>query len=126
MKIRAEQAGPKEITLTYLTRGVSWEADYRMDVKAGEAGATLLGWLTLTNETSKSFKDAELAVVAGQVNRAAQSNNYNPTPRVAAICEQTATRRNSDTVVVTATKQGWDGRISVSYTHLTLPTILLV
>ena len=112
MKISAEEAGPKEITLTYLTRGVSWEADYRMDVKAGEAGATLLGWLTLTNETSKSFKDAELAVVAGQVNRAAKSNNYNPTLRFTANCEQTATHRNSDTVITTGLRQGWDGSVS--------------
>jgi len=112
MTISAEQAGPKEITLTYLTRGVSWEADYRMDVKEGREGATLLGWLTLTNETSKSFKDAELAVVAGQVNRAAQSNNYNSPPRFSANCEPPATRIASDRVVVTATKRGWDGTVS--------------
>jgi len=112
MTIRAEEAGPKEITLTYLTRGVSWEADYRMDVKEGREGATLLGWLTLTNKTSKSFKDAELAVVAGQVNRAAQSNNYNPTPRFSANCEPPATRIASERVVAASTFQGWDGSVS--------------
>ena len=77
MKVSSETSGPKEITLTYLTRGLGWEADYRLDVKDGEADATLLGWLTLSNQTSKSFKDAGLAVVAGKLNRAPQ--NYGST-----------------------------------------------
>lgn len=69
MVVNAKEAGPKDITLTYLTRGIGWEADYRMDIPKGGDKASLLGWLTLSNKTSKNFKDANLAVVAGQVNR---------------------------------------------------------
>ncbi len=74
MDVRADIAGEKEISLSYLSRGIGWAADYRLDVgpeQMGEAG--LLGWLTLTNSTSKSFKDTGLSVVAGELNRVSQN-----------------------------------------------------
>ena len=84
-----------------------------------------MGWLTLTNKTSKSFKDAELAVVAGQVNRAAQSNNYNPTPRFSANCEQSATRRNYDRVIATGLSRDL-GFVSASDLIAPAPPVLEV
>ena len=68
-RVVSEMAGPKEITLTYMTRGLSWAADYRMDVEEGRDEVGLLGWLTLNNKTSKRFEDAELSVVAGKLNQ---------------------------------------------------------
>ena len=50
-RVVSETAGPKEITLTYMTRGLGWAADYRMDVEEGSDEVGLLGWLTLTNKT---------------------------------------------------------------------------
>ncbi len=75
-RVVSEAAGPKEITLTYMTRGLGWAADYRMDVETGKNEAGLLGWLTLTNETSKSFKDTDLAVVAGTINQVRERSQY--------------------------------------------------
>ena len=68
-RVVAETAGPKDITLTYMTRGLSWAADYRMDVEDGNDEVGLLGWLTLTNKTSKRFAKADLSVVAGKLNQ---------------------------------------------------------
>ena len=68
-RVVSETAGPKEITLTYMTRGLSWAADYRMDVAEGSDEVGLLGWLTLTNQTSKRFDEADLSVVAGKLNQ---------------------------------------------------------
>lgn len=85
-RVVTDTPGPKEITLTYLTRGLEWGADYRMDVTDGKLEASLLGWLTLNNQTSKSFKDTQLSFVAGalnQVNRDRQSNNKPEWDRVA-------------------------------------------
>ena len=79
-RVVAETAGPKEIKLTYLTRGLSWSADYRMDVEEGKDEVALLGWLTLTNKTSKSFKETELSVVAGSLNQVTDSNQSNHRP----------------------------------------------
>ena len=68
-RVVSETAGPKEITLTYMTRGLGWAADYRMDVEEGSDEVGLLGWLTLTNQTSKRFDEADLSVVAGKLNQ---------------------------------------------------------
>ena len=76
-RVVSEAAGPKEITLTYMTRGLGWSADYRMDVEKGSDEVGLLGWLTLTNQTSKRFDEADLSVVAGQVNQVRDISQFN-------------------------------------------------
>ncbi len=120
MTVNAAEAGPKDITLTYLTRGMGWEADYRMDVKSGpeeeETGATLLGWLTLTNETSKSFEDAELSVVAGRVNRAPQWGPHRPNSNAGVFiptCGDSVTRRSRDEIVVTGARSRYTETVVV-------------
>ncbi len=107
MLVDSKEAGTKEITLSYLTQGLGWGADYRMDVTKENNLASLLGWLTLSNKTSKSFEDAELAVVAGQINRAQQDNSYRDnnvrqqTRRVyVALCEGSVRRYTSVTEAV--------------------------
>ena len=55
-RVVAETAGPKEITLTYMTRGLSWSADYRMDVVKGVDEVGLLGWLTLNIKPQSLLK----------------------------------------------------------------------
>ena len=90
-RVSAETSGPKDITLTYLTRGLAWDADYRMDVTPNKQpdkqqpdkqqqetqDASLLGWLTLKNETSKSFDDTELSFVAGALNQVKNRDSFN-------------------------------------------------
>ena len=116
MTVSAKEPGPKDITLTYLTRGLNWAADYRMDVKDGEPDASLLGWLTLNNKTSKSFKNADVAVVAGSVNRAPDAGNYIApvrAKRFSPVCGTTVTKRGgsyssfggSDEIIVTASRR---------------------
>ena len=80
-RVKADTVGPKDITLTYLTRGIGWAADYRMDVVKDEDEVALLAWLTLTNQTSKSFKDADLNVVAGELNQVTDRNAANHRPQ---------------------------------------------
>ncbi len=109
--VSAQEAGSKDITLTYLTRGIGWEADYRMDVKEGVDEAQLLGWLTMSNDTSKNFENADVAVVAGQVNRAAQS--YRSTPGAyaksfSATCGDNIRRASNDEIIVTARRARGD------------------
>jgi len=74
-RVSVREAGLKTITLTYLSRGLGWSADYRMDIDQNNKDEVgLLGWLTLNNDTSKSFKDTELSVVAGELNRVKNEN----------------------------------------------------
>lgn len=63
----AEGAGPRDVTLTYLTTGLQWKADYvaRFDERAGRLDLT--GWITLTNQSGVTFTNADTRVVAGDV-----------------------------------------------------------
>jgi len=63
--VESEKAGETEVTISYLTRGLGWEADYRMDIPPQSREGSLLGWLTLTNGTSKNFDNVPTAIVAG-------------------------------------------------------------
>ncbi len=69
MDVRADFAGEKEISLSYLTQGIGWAADYRLDVNAPKGEGALSGWLTITNNTAKSFQDVPTAIIAGELNR---------------------------------------------------------
>lgn len=79
----AEGAGRRETTLSYLTSGLTWKADYvaRFDEKAGKLDLT--GWVTLTNNSGATFNNAQTRVVAGDVNLINQGG-YNPRPPVRA------------------------------------------
>lgn len=64
----AAKAGPRQATLSYLTKGLSWKADYvaLFDERAGKLD--LQGWVTLTNGSGVSYRDAEVQLIAGEVN----------------------------------------------------------
>ncbi|RZJ03445.1 MAG: DUF4139 domain-containing protein [Brevundimonas sp.] len=63
----AEGAGQRDVTLTYLSTGLQWKADYvaRFDERAGRLDLT--GWVTLTNQSGVTFTNADTRVVAGDV-----------------------------------------------------------
>ncbi len=76
VRVRTEQAGEQEVVVSYLTSGLGWRADYRVDLKGtiedtpvGTRAASLLAWLTLTNDTAKDYSDVPLAIIAGDLNR---------------------------------------------------------
>lgn len=63
----AEGAGRRDVSLSYLTTGLQWKADYvaRFDEAAGKLDLT--GWITLTNASGVTFSNADTRVVAGDV-----------------------------------------------------------
>jgi hypothetical protein len=52
-----------------LTQGLDWHADYVLSVDADDKLGDLNGWVTLKNETGTSYQNAELKLVAGDVQR---------------------------------------------------------
>lgn len=72
----AEGAGQRDVTLTYLTTGLQWKADYvaRFDERAGRLDLT--GWITLTNQSGVTFTNADTRVVAGDVSLINGNNPY--------------------------------------------------
>jgi len=62
-------AGPRALELSYLTGGLSWQADYVAELAADEKQLALSGWVTLTNRSGTAYRDARLQLVAGDVHR---------------------------------------------------------
>ena len=62
---------PQKLELTYLTGGLSWQADYVANLAPDEKSLDLGGWVTLTNQSGTAYPGATLQLVAGDVNRAA-------------------------------------------------------
>ncbi|HUO92968.1 MAG TPA: DUF4139 domain-containing protein [Rhizomicrobium sp.] len=82
--VDAAQGGPHDVTLSYLTTGLSWKADYVALFDEKQNALNLQGWITLTNKSGTSYKDAKTQLVAGDVNITGeyQNNNWQP-PRPA-------------------------------------------
>jgi hypothetical protein len=74
VKLASQQAGDVPVDLSYLTRGLSWSADYVAELSPDEKTLNLNGWVTLTNMSGIAYNEAKLQLVAGEVNQ------YQPQP----------------------------------------------
>lgn len=76
VSVDAARAGARPLTLSYLTPGMGWKADYvsLFDEKAGKIDVQ--GWITLSNNTGTTFSNARALLVAGNVGRVQQSPAY--------------------------------------------------
>jgi hypothetical protein len=68
VNVESNAAGRRDATLSYLTTGLSWKADYvaLFDEQANKLD--LQGWVTLTNRSGTTFTDATTQLVAGDIN----------------------------------------------------------
>ena len=75
-KIAAEQPVKFSAELGYVTGGFYWIADY--NVIAGEKGdeVELIGWVSVTNRSGTTFRDARVRLLAGEVNRLVPKEQY--------------------------------------------------
>ena len=65
-----ESAAAKQtVEVTYLTQNLNWSADYVLVLDDSEKKGDLNGWVTLVNQSGASYENAELKLVAGDVNR---------------------------------------------------------
>jgi len=65
----ASSAEEQRVEVTYLTGELDWHADYVLSVDADDKLGDLNGWVTLRNNTGTSYQNAELKLVAGDVQR---------------------------------------------------------
>jgi hypothetical protein len=67
--IDSAQSGDLEVDASYLSRGLTWEAEYVLSLARQPAdSSSIIGWITLTNSSGQAFENAHIAVVAGKVN----------------------------------------------------------
>ena len=68
-QLHSERAGPQEVELSYLSGGLSWQADYVVELGADDRSLDLNGWITLNNRSGTAYTNARLQLVAGDVHR---------------------------------------------------------
>jgi hypothetical protein len=68
--VAAAKAGEQLVNVTYETAAMSWVADYTAVIGKGDKSIDLSAWVTITNQSGGGYQDAELKLVAGDVNRA--------------------------------------------------------
>ena len=59
--------------LNYLTRGISWNADYIAKIDDDHKRLRLEGWATLNNMSGMDYKDFKINLIAGEVNLVRQN-----------------------------------------------------
>jgi hypothetical protein len=74
--VDSAKAGPRATTLSYLTHGLSWKADYVALFDEGPGKLDLQGWVTLTNTSGVDYPDAAVQLVAGDVNLVRNEQEY--------------------------------------------------
>ncbi len=69
--VQTDKPGQFNAELSYITGGMTWEADYNL--VAPEKGDTidLVGWVTITNHSGTVFENARIKLMAGDVNKIA-------------------------------------------------------
>jgi len=69
------------LTLTYLTEGLGWQADYAATLSPDGKRLSLAGWASVANDTGVDLDAGRLRLVAGQVNRVGGAQPLAKAPR---------------------------------------------
>lgn len=57
------------VEASYLTNGIGWRSDYVVVINKDDTKADLNGWVTINNNSGTTYRNADLKLVAGDVNR---------------------------------------------------------
>ena len=76
--VDAKRGGARPATLSYLTPGLGWRADYVASYDEAASKLDVQGWVTLTNTTGTTFENAETVLVAGSPADENQGAVYQP------------------------------------------------
>ena len=76
--LATDKAGKFPAEFSYITGGMTWQADY--NIVAPEKGdlVDVVGWVTMDNQTGKTFENARIKLMAGDVNKIQQRSNGRP------------------------------------------------
>jgi hypothetical protein len=66
----------QKIEASYLTNGINWQCDYVVTLNDKDDKADLSGWVTIDNKSGATYKNAKLKLVAGDVNRVKNEQEY--------------------------------------------------
>jgi hypothetical protein len=71
--LRTNDPGKFDAEISYVAGGMSWQADYNLVVSDNPTGKTdlldMVGWITMQNQSGKTFENASIKLMAGDVNK---------------------------------------------------------
>ena len=71
--LRTDNPGKFGAEISYVSGGMSWQADYNLVISDKATGKTdildMVGWITMRNQSGKTFEDANIKLLAGDVNK---------------------------------------------------------
>ncbi len=68
-KLAADTPGKVEAELAYVTEGMTWHADYNVIAPQDSDVLDIVGWVTMDNQSGKTFENAKIKLMAGDVNK---------------------------------------------------------
>jgi len=67
--LQSDKPGEMDAELSYVTGQISWNADYNLVAPAEGDLLDMVGWVTINNQSGKTFGDARIKLMAGSVNK---------------------------------------------------------
>lgn len=74
--LKNEHSGEQELRVSYFTNGLTWAANYVLNVAPDWESADLSARATINNQSGTDYSQAKLQLVAGQVKRVYETVNY--------------------------------------------------
>jgi hypothetical protein len=72
--LNTNNKGKLNAELSYITGGLSWKADYNLLGKNSDDIIDLIGWVTFDNQSGKTFENAKIKLMAGDINKIQRAN----------------------------------------------------
>ncbi len=71
-KYKSDFNGKADCNISYQTSAMNWSAEYVGLLSADDTKLDINGWASINNQSGKTYKDATLKLIAGDINRANQ------------------------------------------------------
>jgi hypothetical protein len=73
-QLHSDKAAKLDAELCYVTGGMSWEASYNAVAPEQGDALDLVGWVTMDNQSGKTFRDTKVQLIAGDVAKIQQQD----------------------------------------------------
>lgn len=67
--LQTDKSGRLDAELSYVTGGMSWKADYSMLAQSEDDAIDVIGWVTVDNQSGRTFDKARIKLMAGDVSK---------------------------------------------------------
>jgi len=74
--LQSDKPGKFDAEVGYVTGGFDWSASYNLVSPEKGDYCDLVGWITMKNESGKTFEDAKIKLMAGDVNKIQPRGTY--------------------------------------------------